>query len=247
MGESCDLSRYHTTGLISFFTSFIVIVLHMMALYLFILFSFLCSVFSINIVDESEVLLERYKRGIDENDIKDALCKDKNPGEFFRLVAGSSHCRDVVSCTEGGLQAIRCPPGLAFDLDKQTCEWKASVKNCNVKARPKLALPLFNTTFSKQGCRQVQWMERTLYSSRHTFYLRDLNLLRAVDTSFGWIEAKDAYLSCLSGCFPLAGRSQGHWSIRVRYYLGLQLVLLIVHTASSYAEKNLNKHFVNKK
>jgi len=99
----------------------------------------------INIVDESDLLLERYKREIDENDIKDALCKDKNPGEFFRLVAGDRNCRDVVACAEGGLQALRCPPGLAFDLEKQTCEWKAAVKNCNVKARPKLALPLFNT------------------------------------------------------------------------------------------------------
>lgn len=99
----------------------------------------------VEIVDESEVLLERYTREINENDIKDALCKDKNPGEFFRLVAGGTHCRDVVACSEGGLQAIRCPPGLAFDLDKQTCEWKNAVKNCNVKARPKLALPLFNT------------------------------------------------------------------------------------------------------
>jgi len=97
------------------------------------------------IVDESEVLLERYRREIDENDIKDALCKDKNAGEFFRLVAGSGHCRDVVACGEGGLQALRCPPGLAFDLDKQTCEWRNAVKNCNIKARPKLALPLFNT------------------------------------------------------------------------------------------------------
>merc|ERR1719318_433418 len=51
----------------------------------------------------------------------------------------------VVSCTDGGLQAIRCPPGLAFDLSKQTCEWKQLVKDCNIKARPKLALPLFNT------------------------------------------------------------------------------------------------------
>ena len=33
--------------------------------------------------------------------------QDKNPGEFFRLVAGTSHCRDVVSCADGGLQAIR--------------------------------------------------------------------------------------------------------------------------------------------
>ncbi len=33
--------------------------------------------------------------------------KDKNPGEFFRLVAGAKHCRDVVACADGGLQAIR--------------------------------------------------------------------------------------------------------------------------------------------
>jgi len=112
----------------------------------------------IEMVDESTVLLEqvkkqvseennldREKRAVSEDDIKDALCKDKNPGEFFRLVAGGQSCRDVVACAENGLQAIRCPPGLAFDLDKQTCEWKNQVKNCNVKARPKLALPLFNT------------------------------------------------------------------------------------------------------
>jgi len=99
----------------------------------------------LNIVDESDILLDRVKRQVNEDDIKNALCKDKNPGEFFRLVAGGSHCRDVVACVDSGLQAIRCPPGLAFDLDKQTCEWKAAVKNCNVKSRPKLALPLLNT------------------------------------------------------------------------------------------------------
>merc|ERR1712168_448150 len=117
----------------------------MLKLVVFVVLSLAADVYNVDIVDESEVLLERYKREIDENDIKDALCKDKNPGEFFRLVAGGSHCRDVVSCADGGLQAIRCPPGLAFDLDKQTCEWKAAVKNCNVKSRPKLALPLLNT------------------------------------------------------------------------------------------------------
>lgn len=88
---------------------------------------------------------ERTKRQVDQKDIKDALCKDKNPGEFFRLVAGSKHCRDVVSCGDEGLQALRCPPGLAFDLEKQTCEWKQQVENCNIKARPKLALPKFYT------------------------------------------------------------------------------------------------------
>jgi len=88
---------------------------------------------------------ERKKRQVDQEDIRNALCKDKNPGEFFRLVAGATHCRDVVSCAEQGLQAIRCPPGLAFDLKKQSCEWRQQVTDCNIKSRPKLALPLFNT------------------------------------------------------------------------------------------------------
>jgi len=113
--------------------------------WLLCLFSLLQTSKTLDVVDESEILLERYKREIDENDIKDALCKDKNAGEFFRLVAGDRNCRDVVACAEGGLQALRCPPGLAFDLEKQTCEWKGAVKNCNVKSRPKLTLPLFNT------------------------------------------------------------------------------------------------------
>ena len=100
---------------------------------------------------------------MDQDDIKNALCRDKNPGEFFRLVAGLAHCRDVVACADHGLQAIRCPPGLAFDLGKQTCEWKQEVssfqpqdncqcyhplqvRDCNQKARPRLALPLLHTT-----------------------------------------------------------------------------------------------------
>merc|ERR1711936_936213 len=87
----------------------------------------------------------RAKRQVDQEDIRHALCKDKNAGEFFRLVAGSKQCRDVVSCTDEGLQALRCPPGLAFDLEKQTCEWKDLVNDCNIKAGPKLALPKYNT------------------------------------------------------------------------------------------------------
>jgi len=87
----------------------------------------------------------RAKRQVDQEDIRHALCQDKNAGEFFRLVAGEKQCRDVVSCSDNGLEALRCPPGLAFDLEKQTCDWRELVKDCNIKARPKLALPKFNT------------------------------------------------------------------------------------------------------
>ena len=44
-----------------------------------------------------------------------------------------------------GLQAIRCPPGLAFDLEKQTCDWKWAVKNCDKLTREKKVKPLLNT------------------------------------------------------------------------------------------------------
>ena len=44
-----------------------------------------------------------------------------------------------------GLQAIRCPPGLAFDLEKQTCDWKWAVKNCDKKTKEKKVKPLLVT------------------------------------------------------------------------------------------------------
>lgn len=36
-------------------------------------------------------------------------------------------------CTRSGLKQITCPSGLAFDIEKQTCDWKAKVTNCDKK------------------------------------------------------------------------------------------------------------------
>ena len=44
-----------------------------------------------------------------------------------------------------GLQAIRCPAGLAFDIEKQTCDWKAAVSNCEAKTKEKKVKPLLFT------------------------------------------------------------------------------------------------------
>ncbi|XP_063608497.1 chitin deacetylase 1-like isoform X1 [Penaeus indicus] len=74
---------------------------------------------------------------------KRELCKDKGAGEWFRLSLGD--CRDVIQCTDAGLQALRCPHGLAFNLDQQTCDWKANVNNCDRKEKTKVVKPLFNT------------------------------------------------------------------------------------------------------
>ncbi|XP_037078983.1 LOW QUALITY PROTEIN: chitin deacetylase 1-like [Pollicipes pollicipes] len=82
--------------------------------------------------------------GTEEEAIK-AICTDKTAGEWFRLNAGAASCNKVVQCTAAGLQQLKCPTGLAFDLKGQTCDWKASVQDCELKQRPKLARPQFNT------------------------------------------------------------------------------------------------------
>lgn len=87
------------------------------------------------------------------------LCKDRLSEEYFRLTT-EGDCRDVVRfvfyqkkkrlsvlemqfhfsifrCDRAGLAgtirlaAVRCPAGLAFDINRQTCDWKAKVDNCD--------------------------------------------------------------------------------------------------------------------
>lgn len=90
----------------------------------------------------------RVKRQEDkkEESFENEICKDKDAGEWFRLVAGEGdNCRDVIQCTSSGLQAIRCPAGLYFDIDKQTCDWKDSVNNCKLKNKERKAKPLLYT------------------------------------------------------------------------------------------------------
>jgi Low-density lipoprotein receptor domain class A/Chitin binding Peritrophin-A domain len=100
-------------------------------------------------------------------DYENELCKDKDAGEWFRLVANEGDsCRDVIQCTTSvsslfhsipfiyflhshthtqGLQAIRCPAGLYFDIEKQTCDWKDAVKNCKLKNKERKVKPLLIT------------------------------------------------------------------------------------------------------
>eukprot|EP00092_Neocalanus_flemingeri_P012213 GFUD01013168.1.p1 GENE.GFUD01013168.1~~GFUD01013168.1.p1 ORF type:complete len:532 (-),score=107.90 GFUD01013168.1:129-1724(-) len=92
----------------------------------------------------------------DELALEKKLCQDKSAGELFRLNAGKDSCRDVIQCTAGGLQAIRCPPGLAFDLEKQTCDWKWAVTNCDKLTKEKKVKPLLVT--DEPLCEQENWL-----------------------------------------------------------------------------------------
>ncbi|CAD1480306.1 unnamed protein product, partial [Heterotrigona itama] len=48
-----------------------------------------------------------------------------------RLEDKREELRPAGECTKSGLKQITCPSGLAFDLDKQTCDWKGKVTNCD--------------------------------------------------------------------------------------------------------------------
>jgi len=71
------------------------------------------------------------------------ICSDKNPQEYFRF--NVQDCRKVIQCTQVGLESLVCPPGLAFDLEIQACNWREQVHNCDAKKRLTKNTPLFNT------------------------------------------------------------------------------------------------------
>ncbi|XP_076326310.1 chitin deacetylase 1-like [Tachypleus tridentatus] len=95
------------------------------------------------------------------------LCKGRSPSEYFRLTAAED-CRDVVRCSVQGLLALRCPTGLAFDIEKQTCGWKDQVKNCDQVEKPRLATPLLSTdepicSENQLACGNGECIERKLF------------------------------------------------------------------------------------
>lgn len=104
----------------------------------------------------------------DANGINDQdLCEGRASGEYFRLT-GDDDCRDVVRCSVQGLLALRCPSGLAFDIEKQTCTWKDSVKNCDVLDKSKKAQPLLTTDeplcpTGKLSCGNGDCVDRALF------------------------------------------------------------------------------------
>lgn len=67
-----------------------------------------------------------------------SFTRKRRAGELLLL---SFHLRSWLQ----GLQAIRCPAGLYFDIEKQTCDWKAAVKNCKLKNKERKVKPLLFT------------------------------------------------------------------------------------------------------
>uniref|UniRef100_A0A1B0FC31 Chitin-binding type-2 domain-containing protein n=1 Tax=Glossina morsitans morsitans TaxID=37546 RepID=A0A1B0FC31_GLOMM len=71
-------------------------------------------------------------------------------------------------CTKSGLKEIQCPSGLAFDIMKQTCDWKAKVNNCNEKEKPRKVKPILKTDEpicpeGKLSCGDGECLEKELF------------------------------------------------------------------------------------
>ena len=81
----------------------------------------------------------RTKERQEQEEALEELCSQRNPGEFFRVSEGGD-CREVATCDrEAGTGALRlaplkCPNGLYFDVERQTCDWLANVDNCDMVA-----------------------------------------------------------------------------------------------------------------
>ena len=50
------------------------------------------------------------------------------------------------------MAAVRCPAGLAFDIERQTCDWKAKVPNCDKLDRKFLKKHSIVCTMFDFGC-----------------------------------------------------------------------------------------------
>ena len=83
----------------------------------------------------------------------EGLCENRPPNEYFRL-STESNCRDAVRCVQndfrGGhsLAAVRCPNGLVFDLDGQTCDWASKV---SVQRRKPITYNYIGGRFVRRG------------------------------------------------------------------------------------------------
>lgn len=67
-------------------------------------------------------------------------------------------------CTRSGLKKITCPSGLAFDIENQTCDWKAKVKTCD-KKESKLTIRSYVQISTRKETRRMIYL--------HTYHYLD--------------------------------------------------------------------------
>ena len=67
---------------------------------------------------------------------------------FFRDAAhvwSTTECSKYFFCVEGEVFSFECSTGLTFDINRQICDFKTNVNNCDVTAEETTPKPLLNT------------------------------------------------------------------------------------------------------
>ena len=60
-------------------------------------------------------------------------------------VWSTTECSHYYYCVEGEVFNFECSTGLTFDINRQICDFKTNVGNCDVTAEETTPKPLFNT------------------------------------------------------------------------------------------------------
>lgn len=69
----------------------------------------------------------------------------RNPNRDPAHVWSQTECSKYYFCVEGEVFDFECSTGLTFDINRQICDFKANVGNCDVTAEETTPKPLFNT------------------------------------------------------------------------------------------------------
>jgi hypothetical protein len=69
----------------------------------------------------------------------------RNPNRDAARVWSSSECAKYYFCVEGEIFKFEYSTSLAFDINRQICDFKDNVANCDVTAEETTPRPLFNT------------------------------------------------------------------------------------------------------
>lgn len=69
----------------------------------------------------------------------------RNPNRDQEIMWSNTECAKYYLCIEGEVYHFTCSTGLSFDINKQICDFKNVVDNCDITAEETTPKPLFNT------------------------------------------------------------------------------------------------------
>ena len=69
----------------------------------------------------------------------------RNPNRDPAAVWSQTECANYYFCVEGEVFEFTCSTGLTFDINRQICDFKPNVGNCDVTAEETTPKPMFNT------------------------------------------------------------------------------------------------------